>query len=146
MTGLEEELQMSTGGPPVNTTDIMFGGNSAIFAGPLENVTAWREQFSLQERMKWIKLGEAAQRSSDASVRKNFAASAVSGAQKSDHHRLAQLLSSWMPHAAKYRQSLHDAANHAVSIWRCNGPQPGQCVTTPAIAVLIYASAQWQVY
>jgi hypothetical protein len=96
--------------------------------------------------MKWIKLGEAALRSSDASVRKNFAAAAVSGAQESDRRRLAQRLSSWMPHAAKYRQSLRDAANHAVSIWRCNGPQPGQCVTTPAVAVLIYASAQWQVY
>jgi hypothetical protein len=146
MTGLEEALQMSAGGPPVNTTDIMFGGNSAVFAGPLENVTVRREQFSLQERMKWIKLGEAALRSSDASVRKNFAAAAVSGAQESDRRRLAQRLSSWMPHAAKYRQSLRDAENHAVSIWRCNGPQPGQCVTTPAIAVLIYASAQWQVY
>jgi hypothetical protein len=83
--------------------------------------------------MKWIRLGEAALRSSDASVKKNFAAAAVSGAQESDRRRLAQRLSSWMPHAAKYRQSLRDAANHAVSIWRCNGPQPGQCVTTPAI-------------
>ena len=28
MTGLEEALQMSAGGPPVNTTDIMFGGTA----------------------------------------------------------------------------------------------------------------------
>ena len=52
--GLEEAPQMSAGGAPVNTTAIMFGGNSAVFAEPLENTTAWLEQFSLQERLKWM--------------------------------------------------------------------------------------------
>ena len=52
--GLEEAPQMSAGGAPVNTTAIIFGGNSAVFAEPLENTTARLEQFSLQERLKWM--------------------------------------------------------------------------------------------
>ena len=31
MTGLEEALQMFAGGPPANTTDIMFGGTGMAF-------------------------------------------------------------------------------------------------------------------
>ena len=52
--GLEEAPQMSAGGAPVNTTAIMFGGNSAVFAEPLENTATWLEQFSLHERLKWM--------------------------------------------------------------------------------------------
>ena len=93
--GLEEARQMSVGGAPVNTTAIIFGGNSAVFAEPLENTTARLEQFSLQERLKWM---------------------------------------------------MRARANHVTSIWRCNGPQPGQCAKTPAIACLMYATARWQSY